>query len=122
MGNTSVAGNMPSGKESMMGGAGNTTGKTDMGNTNMGGTTGGKTVTNMGGGSNNMSGGTTNMEEDWSHYDYIESTYGQIQRSFTLPEDVEPSGLTAKYEDGVIKIHIPRLQTKQSNKQTITLQ
>jgi len=73
---------------------------------------------------NNTSGGNTNtsMEDDLSQYDYIESTYGHVQRSFTLPEDVDASGLTAKYEDGVIKIHIPRIQTKSPKKQTIALQ
>jgi len=73
---------------------------------------------------NNKNKTNNNMmdEDDYSRYDYIESTYGHVQRSFTLPEDIDAGGLTAKYEDGVIKIHIPRLQQKQPNKQTITLQ
>jgi len=61
-------------------------------------------------------------DRDDGHYSYIESVYGQVQRSFTLPEDVDAGGLTAKYEDGVIKIHIPRIPQQKTQKQRISLQ
>jgi len=62
------------------------------------------------------------MEEDIGQYDYIESTYGHVERSFTLPDDAQLDKLTAKYEDGVIKITIPRAQQNKPEKQRIQLQ
>jgi len=61
-------------------------------------------------------------DSDEGHYSYIESVYGQVQRSFTLPEDVDAGGLSAKYEDGVIKIHIPRIPQQKAQRQRISLQ
>jgi len=62
------------------------------------------------------------MEEDSGQYDYIESTYGHVERSFTLPDDAQLDKLAAKYEDGVIKITIPRAQQNKPEKQRIQLQ
>ena len=56
------------------------------------------------------------MESDdndsWPQYHHMESFYGHISRSITLPDDCHTDGMSAKYEDGVLKIHIPRLQDK----------
>jgi len=81
-----------------------------------------KTGPSTGNTSNSNKSNADMTDSDDGHYSYIESVYGQVQRSFTLPEDVDASGLTAKYEDGVIKIHIPRTPQQKTQKQRISLQ
>jgi HSP20 family protein len=44
-------------------------------------------------------------EED---YYKVESRYGKFSRSFTLPEDIDISGIQAKSEDGVLEVVIPK--------------
>jgi HSP20 family protein len=44
-------------------------------------------------------------EED---YYKVESRYGRFSRSFTLPEDIDISGISAKSEDGVLEVMIPK--------------
>jgi len=81
------------------------------------GSTGNNTSTNS-----NKKSNADMSDSDEGHYSYIESVYGQVQRSFTLPEDVDAGGLSAKYEDGVIKIHIPRIPQQKAQRQRISLQ
>jgi len=61
-------------------------------------------------------------DQEMGQYDYIESTYGRVERSFPLPDDVDVNSLSAKYEDGVIKINIPRVAQKKSETKTIQIQ
>jgi HSP20 family protein len=37
-----------------------------------------------------------------------ERRYGKFSRSFLLPRDVEPDGIQARFEDGVLNITIPK--------------
>ncbi len=37
-----------------------------------------------------------------------ERTYGSFQRSFTLPSTVDGSMVTAEFEKGVLKVHMPK--------------
>jgi len=53
---------------------------------------------------------------------YVESHYGKVTRSVSLPDDAAFDGLTAKYEDGVIKIEIPRKQIPKEEKKIVQLQ
>jgi HSP20 family protein len=39
-----------------------------------------------------------------------EKTYGFFKRSFTLPATVDSDNIEAKYEDGVLEIHLPKIQ------------
>ena len=41
---------------------------------------------------------------------------GQLYRSFTLDQDVDDSQVTAKYEDGVLQLHLPKVQNKATRK------
>jgi HSP20 family protein len=41
---------------------------------------------------------------------------GQLYRSFTLDQDVDDSQVTAKYEDGVLQLHLPKAQNKATRK------
>lgn len=42
----------------------------------------------------------------------MESSYGTFQRSFTLPENANPEGITADSRKGVLYIRIPKDQTQ----------
>jgi len=41
----------------------------------------------------------------------VESVYGHFERSFSLPDDVDPEQIEAKAEDGVLTVRIPKVQT-----------
>jgi HSP20 family protein len=47
----------------------------------------------------------TNKEEKYTRREF---SYNTFQRAFTLPQLVETDKITAKYEDGILKIHIPK--------------
>lgn len=42
---------------------------------------------------------------------YSEISYGLYQRSFTLPEAVDESKIDAKFENGVLTLNIPKVQS-----------
>jgi HSP20 family protein len=47
-------------------------------------------------------------EEDKKVYLY-ERTYGSFSRSFALPANVDAANIVAKFEKGILKIHLPKL-------------
>jgi HSP20 family protein len=49
-----------------------------------------------------------------------ERYYGKISRSFTLPNDVDESKVTAKYADGVLKLTLPMKTASKSKKITVS--
>ena len=49
-----------------------------------------------------------NKEEKDEKYTRKEYNYSSFSRSFTLPEEVNQEKIDAKYEDGVLKISLPR--------------
>lgn len=53
---------------------------------------------------------------------HVESHYGKVSRSISLPDDAEFDSMTAKYEDGVIKIEIPRQQLPRDERKVVQLQ
>lgn len=61
-------------------------------------------------------------EEDDVSVHHVESYYGRVQRSLALPEDVNVDGLTARYEDGVLKIELPRIEEKKQQVKQINIQ
>ena len=44
----------------------------------------------------------------------LESIYGAFTRSFALPDNVDAEGIRADAKDGVLRIHIPKVNTKKS--------
>lgn len=48
-----------------------------------------------------------------------EMAYGTFQRSFALPEGVDADVIKADYTDGVLKIIIPKPETKQPKEITV---
>ena len=49
------------------------------------------------------------MEEKEDKFTRKEYNYSSFSRSFTLPEDVKLDQIDARYEDGVLKITLPRM-------------
>ncbi len=54
--------------------------------------------------------GEKKFEEKVSKDNYIrvERAYGSFVRSFTLPQNVDPEKIKAKYKDGVLEVTIPK--------------
>ena len=49
-----------------------------------------------------------------------ERYYGQVSRSFTLPQAVDEGGAQAKYEDGVLKLTLPKRNDTRFKKIIVT--
>lgn len=49
-------------------------------------------------------------EEKGKKYHRVERAYGSFMRSFTLPENADGSKVNAEYKDGVLQIHLPKLE------------
>jgi len=48
----------------------------------------------------------------------VESFYGHFTRSFSLPDTVDENAIRCESKDGVLTVHIPKVQTpKQQPKQ-----
>jgi HSP20 family protein len=54
-------------------------------------------------------------EEKEDRFTRREYNFLSFSRSFTLPEDVKPENIEAKYEDGVLKIVLPRKEEVKQN-------
>jgi HSP20 family protein len=50
-------------------------------------------------------------EEKGKKWHRIERCYGGFERAFTLPDGTNPDGLTAKYKDGMLRVHLPKTET-----------
>src|SRR5579859_6690386 len=59
----------------------------------------------------------TNEKKDKSFHS-IETNYGSFSRSFTLPENADGAKVTAKYNNGILELVIPK-DEKKILKQTI---
>lgn len=53
-------------------------------------------------------------------YKVKESYFGRFKRKYILPVSIDNNNINAKYEDGVLKITIPKLEDK-TNKKTIEI-
>ncbi|MCP9462040.1 MAG: Hsp20/alpha crystallin family protein [Nitrospira sp.] len=49
-------------------------------------------------------------EEKGRKYHRVERSYGSFVRSFTLPESVDETGVKAEYKDGVLNLHLPKVE------------
>ena len=57
-------------------------------------------------------------EKKENNFHSVEIQYGTFSRSFTLPENVDANGISAKYVDGILEVNIPK-DEKKSLKSTI---
>ncbi|WP_345227523.1 Hsp20/alpha crystallin family protein [Hymenobacter koreensis] len=51
-------------------------------------------------------------ERNNRNYHVVESSYGSFQRSFQLPDTVDPSRIEASFEDGVLRVTVPKDEQK----------
>jgi HSP20 family protein len=51
---------------------------------------------------------TERKEGDEGRYHLVERTYGSFSRSFTLPQGVSEDQISADFENGMLRIHIPK--------------
>ena len=47
-----------------------------------------------------------------------ERYYGTVSRSFELPQDVDTEHASARFENGVLKLTLPKLQNRETQKLT----
>jgi len=60
-------------------------------------------------------------EEKTKTYYFTERSYGAFQRSFRLPGDVDTGGISADFNDGVLKLTLPRLQSEPPRQKKISI-
>jgi HSP20 family protein len=63
----------------------------------------------------------TEHEEDEEGYYRLERAFGSFARSLTLPDGVDPDGVQAHFERGVLEITIPKPEQKKPRQVQITL-
>ena len=51
-----------------------------------------------------------------------ERFFGMFERSFVLPDDVDPKLIRAESKDGVLMLHIPKMDTPKAKPLAITVQ
>ena len=49
-------------------------------------------------------------EEKGKKFHRVERSYGSFMRSFSLPENVDDSKLSAEYKDGVLNVRLPKTE------------
>ena len=57
-------------------------------------------------------------EDKHEHYLRREFSYSNYQQSYTLPEDADREKISAKVENGVLEVEIPKLAPKEEAKAT----
>src|SRR5687767_7793128 len=54
------------------------------------------------------------------NYHRVERSYGSFTRSFTLPQSVTADGATADFEDGILRVSLPKREETKARKIEIT--
>jgi len=57
---------------------------------------------------------------DGDNYHRVERSYGSFTRSFTLPQTVTAEGATADFENGVLRVSLPKREETKARKIEIT--
>jgi HSP20 family protein len=60
-------------------------------------------------------------EEKNVSYFRTERTYGSFSRSFTIPGEINPDTIDAKFEDGILKIVIEKMKIKEVSGRLINI-
>tara|TARA_R110002050_G_scaffold39035_2_gene95922 strand:+ start:316 stop:750 length:435 start_codon:yes stop_codon:yes gene_type:complete len=64
---------------------------------------------------------TKEEEEKDIHYTKREFNYTNFERSFTLPENIKVEDINASYENGVLKITLPKMEEKKALKKMVEI-
>jgi HSP20 family protein len=59
---------------------------------------------------------STEAKEDSQNYKRVERIFGTFHRRFSLPDTADEEGITAKYNNGVLEISIPKKASVQPKK------
>ncbi|HKE57989.1 MAG TPA: Hsp20/alpha crystallin family protein [Pyrinomonadaceae bacterium] len=54
--------------------------------------------------------------DDTDNYHRVERSYGSFTRSFTLPQSVSGEGATAEYNNGVLRVTLPKREETKSRR------
>lgn len=62
--------------------------------------------------------------EGFPKFDWVQREYsrGGFVRSFALDETINESGITAKYTDGVLHVHLPLVLGKETTKKEVVIE
>lgn len=55
-------------------------------------------------------------QDDTDNYHRVERSYGAFTRSFTLPQSVSAEGATAEYNNGVLRVTLPKREDAKSRR------
>jgi HSP20 family protein len=58
-------------------------------------------------------------EDKREGYVRVERSYGAFRRSLTLPEGVDPEGVSARFDKGVLEVHIPKPEERKPRRVAI---
>ena len=64
---------------------------------------------------------TSTKEEDGINFTRKEFNYSNFERSFTMPETVDKNAIKANYEDGVLKIELPKMEEAKEIKRMVEI-
>lgn len=53
-------------------------------------------------------------EKKDTRYHLVETRYGKFERAFTLPDNIKPDSIKAKYENGVLRLGVEKAEKKVS--------
>ena len=59
------------------------------------------------------------LKKDQQNYKRVERKHGVFYRQFTLPEGINADGIEAKYDNGVLTLHIPKQDIVKPRKITV---
>lgn len=65
---------------------------------------------------------TQASEENDQKYHRVERSYGRFQRSFTLPANLNPEDIKAKFTNGVLTVSIPKVKEVQPKEIQISVE
>lgn len=49
-------------------------------------------------------------------YNRVESYFGKFKKTYTLPNNINKENIDAKYENGVLRVTLPKIEEKVNNK------
>jgi len=62
------------------------------------------------------------QEDKNEKYHRTESFYGSFERRFSLPDNVNSDAIRCESKDGILTVHIPKVETPKSKPKQITVQ
>jgi HSP20 family protein len=63
----------------------------------------------------------TEKDEKQKNYHMVERSYGAFQRSFRLPGEVDPDKVEARFDNGLLKVTLPKAPEAQSKVKKIAV-